>query len=56
MVPRLAIPLGMGALCGSIVGSNLIQYGNEKTLQYLFSGVMFVLGVRSLGQAARMIR
>jgi uncharacterized membrane protein YfcA len=56
MVLRLAWPMGLGALMGAVAGTNMVQYTDEHSLRYVFTGIMGSLGARSLWQAARMVR
>ena len=49
---RVAPALALGACIGSYVGGKIAQqYSQESTLRWGFSGLMIVLGIRTIGKA-----
>lgn len=48
---RVAPPLALGAFCGAYLGGKLAKQTDETTLRWGFSGILTVLGVRTILKA-----
>ena len=56
LVPRIAVPLGLGCLLGSFVMSHLANVISDRELKKVFPAVMLWLGINSIRQGLRIIR
>lgn len=56
MVPRIALPLGIGSLIGSFLGGTQAKGIDTEQLKIMFPLVMAALGINGIFQARRLIR
>lgn len=56
LVPRVALPLGIGSLVGSYIGGSQANKIDAEQLKYAFPAIMMTLGANGIVQALRMMR